>query len=69
MLVLTRKHDEKVVLPELEIEICVLKIRGGSVAIGINAPRKIKILRGELHNEEYCMEYNESDHRRSDRDS
>ena len=48
MLVLSRKTEETIQLPDLGIEIQILKIRGGSVSIGINAPRQVRILRGEL---------------------
>ena len=48
MLVLSRKTDEKVLLPDLDITIQVLEIKGKSVRIGISAPREHRVLRGEL---------------------
>ncbi len=51
MLVLTRKSQQKVTL-ELpngdEITILVARIEGNKVRLGIQAPKKVKILREEL---------------------
>lgn len=47
MLVLQRKKDETVVI-DGETVIQVLEIRGSYVRLGIIAPRKVKVLRGEL---------------------
>lgn len=47
MLVLTRKSSETIVINS-EITIHVLRIRGGSVRIGINAPPEVSVRRGEL---------------------
>ncbi len=48
MLVLSRREKSKIVLPDLGIEIKVLKISGSQVKIGIDAPDDIKVVRGEL---------------------
>ncbi len=48
MLVLSRKVNETIELPELGITIEVAKIKGGCVRIGIKAPESFRILRGEL---------------------
>jgi len=48
MLVLSRKIDQSVLLPDLGVEFRVLKVRGNNVSIGIVAPTDVKILRGEL---------------------
>ena len=48
MLVITRKLDETIVLPELGVEIRVLKTQGGGVRLGIEAPQTVSIRRGEL---------------------
>lgn len=50
MLVLSRKQDQKILFPHLGIEVEVRRIAGNSVSIGINAPKSIRILRGELAN-------------------
>jgi carbon storage regulator CsrA len=50
MLVLTRRIQEKVVLPGLGVTIQVLAIKGGVVRIGIEAPMDVPIFRAELLN-------------------
>ena len=47
MLILTRKKNESIKINE-NIEITILDMDGGSVKIGINAPRSVRILRSEL---------------------
>lgn len=47
MLVLSRKKNESIVIGD-NIKIEVLKVSGNTVRIGIQAPRDIKVLRGEL---------------------
>ena len=47
MLILSRKLDEEIVLNS-DIRIKILTLSDGSVKIGIDAPKNIKILRGEL---------------------
>ena len=48
MLVLTRKCGEQIVLPELDVVLTVLEIRGEQVRLGISAPDSIKIYRQEI---------------------
>jgi carbon storage regulator len=47
MLVLTRKQQEKICIGD-EIVITVLRVKGKSVRVGIEAPDKVCVLRGEL---------------------
>lgn len=47
MLVLTRKTNEKVSLGD-DITITILRINNGSIRIGIEAPRDVRILRSEI---------------------
>ena len=47
MLVLTRKADEQILIGD-DIKITLVKVRGGSVRIGIDAPKSVKIIRAEL---------------------
>lgn len=47
MLVLSRKADQKIQIGD-EIVITVLEVKGNTVRIGIEAPRNIRVLRGEL---------------------
>ena len=55
MLVLSRRVGESILIGG-EIVIKVLKIEGGAVKIGIEAPRKYKVYRKELY--ERIMEEN-----------
>jgi len=48
MLVLTRKSDQSIVIGD-DIEIVVVEIRGDSVKLGINAPRRIAVHRKEVY--------------------
>lgn len=47
MLVLTRKPQEQILIGQ-DIVITVIRLRSGSVGIGIEAPRNVSVLRGEL---------------------
>lgn len=48
MLVLSRRSDDSITFPELDIKIEILQVKGSSVRVGIDAPIEIKVLRGEL---------------------
>jgi carbon storage regulator len=49
MLVLSRKPDEEIVFPELNIIIKIVSVKNnGTVRIGINAPNEVSIVRREL---------------------
>ena len=48
MLVLSRRLNEKIVLPGLNLTIQVVAIKPGVVRIGIQAPPDIPIMRDEL---------------------
>ena len=48
MLVLSRKKSQHILFPNLGIEVEVLRIAGNTVSLGINAPKSIQVLRGEL---------------------
>lgn len=52
MLVLTRKMGEAILLPDSQVRITVLAIRGGRIQLGVTAPDSIKVLRAELSLEE-----------------
>lgn len=49
MLVLSRKVDESVQIGD-EITVTVLKVKGNTVRIGIDAPKSVRVVRGELEN-------------------
>ena len=48
MLVLSRRADETICFPELGITVKIMKVKGKTVSLGIEAPDEIPILRGEL---------------------
>ncbi len=54
MLVLSRKEGDDVLFPGLDIVVRVLKVRGKTVSIGIEAPRGIRIIRSELEPQDYA---------------
>lgn len=47
MLVLTRKSQEKIQIGD-NITITILRVKGQTVRVGIEAPRSTKVIRGEL---------------------
>ena len=47
MLVLTRKLEEQIRIGD-DITITILKVKGNTVRVGIEAPRAIRVVRGEL---------------------
>lgn len=47
MLVLTRKANQQIQIGE-NIVITVLQVKGNSVRLGIEAPREVRVVRGEL---------------------
>ena len=47
MLVLTRKLQEKIRISD-NIVVTVLRVKGNSVRLGIEAPREVRVVRGEL---------------------
>ena len=47
MLVLSRKANQEIVIGE-NIKLTILQVKGNTVRIGIEAPREIRVLRGEL---------------------
>ena len=51
MLVLTRKLNQEILIGD-NVKITVLKVKGNTVRLGIEAPRDVRIVRGELPIEE-----------------
>jgi carbon storage regulator len=51
MLVLSRKEGEQLMIGE-DIVVTINRISGNRVAIGIDAPRSVRIVRGELQRHE-----------------
>jgi len=48
MLVLSRRPNEKIVLPGLNVTVQVLEVKAGRVRIGVEAPPNVKIMRSEV---------------------
>lgn len=48
MLVLSRKEDQKVTFPGLGISVQILRVRGSTVRLGVEAPVEVRIIREEL---------------------
>lgn len=51
MLVLTRKLDEAIQIGD-DIKVTILRVKGNTVRIGIEAPRDVRVVRDELDREE-----------------
>ncbi len=47
MLVLSRKLQQEIMIGE-NVKITVLKVKGNTVRLGIEAPRSVRVVRGEL---------------------
>ena len=58
MLVLTRKHQEKIRIGD-HIVITVLKTKGKTVRLGIEAPTEVPVIRGELSFEGQAVEWSD----------
>ncbi len=48
MLVLSRKLNEEIVFPGLDIRVTIVGVGTGRVQVGIEAPREIQITRPEI---------------------
>ena len=48
MLVLTRKPGERLVIAD-NIVVTVVDVKGDNIRIGIDAPREVKVFRGEIY--------------------
>lgn len=49
MLVLSRKRGEEIIIDD-QIVVKVLEIRGSQVRIGVEAPKEVRVMRGDLEN-------------------
>jgi carbon storage regulator CsrA len=59
MLVLSRKENEKVVFPHLGVALQILRVGGGKVRVGIEAPDDVSVLRYEIASAEQLAEFSE----------
>lgn len=56
MLVLSRRQDENIVFPNLGIRICVVRVAGKVVRLGIDAPADVRVLREELADADFAAD-------------
>src|SRR4051794_464238 len=59
MLVLSRKENEKVLFPNLGIAMQILRVGGGKVRLGIEAPGNVAVVRHEIASDEQLAEFSE----------
>lgn len=59
MLVLSRKENEKVLFPHLGIALQILRVAGGKVRVGIEAPTDVSVVRCEIASSEQLAEFSE----------
>jgi carbon storage regulator CsrA len=59
MLVLSRKENEKVVFPHLGVALQILRVGGGKVRVGIEAPDDVSVIRYEIASAEQLAEFSE----------
>jgi carbon storage regulator len=70
MLVLARRLNERIIIPCIQTAVQVVKIQGGIVRLGIDAPADVQVLREEILSEERAEKPSEpaaaapDDHRR-----
>lgn len=55
MLVLTRKPMQTVLIGD-EVRITIVRVGAGQVRLGIEAPRNVVVVRGELRDRDRCSE-------------
>jgi len=56
MLVLSRKENEKILFPHLGIALQILRVGGGKVRLGVEAPSDISVVRYEIADQEQLNE-------------
>jgi carbon storage regulator len=56
MLVLSRRKAEKIRFPELGITLEIISVKGNTVRVGIDAPQEIRIMRGEVLDQDIAGE-------------
>src|SRR5437764_8931486 len=59
MLVLSRKEDEKILFPNLGIAMQILRVGGGKVRLGIEAPNSVSVVRHEIASDEQLAQFSE----------
>jgi carbon storage regulator CsrA len=54
MLVLTRKLQQQIKIGE-QITVTILRVKGSTVRVGVQAPREVRVVRGELPKEQQSI--------------
>ena len=57
MLVLSRKENERVLFPHLGIALQILRVGGGKVRLGIEAPDDVSVVRHEIASQQQLAEF------------
>ncbi len=65
MLVLSRKENQRIVFPNIGVSVEILRIEGNRVRVGVDAPRELRILRGELTDDQEMAEESEQTRKRN----
>lgn len=68
MLVLSRKKNERILFPNLGIEVEILRLARHNVGVGIKAPQSVQILRGELAEQADLAQPPDTDQSAADRE-
>lgn len=55
MLVVSRKENQAVIFPALGISVKIQRIGGKAVSVGVEAPRNVRVLRGELLDQDEAL--------------
>ena len=66
MLVLSRKTEQTIHIGD-HIKVTILKVKGNCVKVGVEAPQRVRILRGELESNELWDANSESGDKDSNR--
>jgi carbon storage regulator CsrA len=59
MLVLTRKQQESLLIGD-NIKVSIVRVRGNSIQLGIEAPKSVRVMRSELLDREQASSLKES---------
>lgn len=52
MLVLTRRENEEIVIPGLDVKIKIIKVQGSRAKLGVEAPQEVRVIRANQQDDE-----------------
>ena len=61
MLILSRKNNQEIHLPELNVRLKVLEVKRNRIRVGVEAPHTVRVLRGELVESDFASDCGASD--------